>query len=87
MHNELHYTEDLDLPIYLLVIGSSPNIPWDDVVPNSIDDLNTSVDGLERIILLKESAYSRYPEAMTGNQMAQYKSDNIDNWTEPLPQV
>lgn len=86
MHNSLHYTEDLDLPIYLLLTGSNPDIPWDDVVPSDINDINTSVDGLERIVLLKESTYRSYPNAINGNEMAQYKSDNIDNWTEPLPE-
>lgn len=85
MHNSLHYTEDLDLPIYLLLTGSNPDIPWDDIVPNDINNINTSVDGLERIVLLKSSTYNLYHNAITGAEMAQYKLDNIDNWTEPLP--
>lgn len=79
-----HYSEDLDIPIYLVITGKSPSIPWEDIVADDDSYCNESADGTIKIFRLKETAYTSYPEALTGTEMANYINANEAEWTYSL---
>lgn len=76
-----HELDDLNAKKYL-VLSPTDTIPWEDINQEEGSDIASSIDGMYRLVELNEER----ADAVSQEYIRLLKEQDIDNWTEPLPE-